>query len=110
VGQPSTVESRLETDAWETRHRFDRNLARQRDAADVDDVGSRAGFRAETAPRARWSPLPREFPRRLARPARFGRVAPTDGVAMGTSSRSAWSHVPQSVGPGRSECEEFAIW
>ena len=61
------------------------------------------------APRSRWSSLPREFSPRKVRRA-LGHVDPLEGVAMGTSSRSAWSRVPQSLGPGRSERDVFAGW
>ena len=62
------------------------------------------------APRPRWSSFPREFPPRKVRRALSGHVDPLEGVAMGTSPRSAWSRVPQSLGPGRSERDVFAGW
>jgi hypothetical protein len=59
------------------------------------------------APRARWSTSRGSHPPRKVRRA-LGHAAPSEGVAMGTSPRSAWPRGPQSMGPGRSESGVFA--
>jgi hypothetical protein len=61
------------------------------------------------APRARWRHLPREVPHRKERHA-LGRADPSEGAAMGTSPRSVRPRGPQSMGPGRNECDVFAPW
>jgi len=76
------------------------------EAAGGDDTDGR-GFGPCTA--SSMEHFPREFPPRKVKRA-LGHAQPPQGVAMGRSPRSAWSRVPQSSGPGRSECDVFAGW
>jgi len=73
-----------------------------RASAEEDDG---TGFGLRTASTGGAEPAGNPAPEGSTRP-RAGRTAKV--TAMGTSARSVWPHVPQSVGPGRSESEMLA--